>query len=141
MTYRYYFAPIALAGVFIGLCAGAFAQTAPSNAPAPSISETARPHHHGHGHNRMRAALAALDLSPDQKAKIAAMVRADRTAFRASLAPQTKPTRDERHAYDRKLRTDVESILTADQKTRFEAALAHHRHRRDVGPMPQPSPN
>ena len=122
---RIYLAPLALAGVLLGTSVGAFAQAAAPIAPATSAtSGSAMNGHHRHHHRGWRAALDSLTLSPDQKTKIDATVRADRQAFRAGGSEQTP---EARRAAGAKMRADVESVLTPDQKTQFEATLKANR--------------
>lgn len=144
MLDRSYLAPIALVGAILGVGAGAFAQTVSAPAPAPAITHSTMPHaRRHHGHNRMHAALETLGLTDDQKTKIAAIVRTDRESFHTGRTAQPPPTADERHAYQQKLRADVETVLTADQKAKFDIALTRHgdrRHPSGMMPIPQASP-
>ncbi len=143
MLDRSYLAPIALVGAILGVGAGAVAQTTAAPTSAPAVTDSTMPHaRHHHGHDRMRAALATLGLSADQKTKIAAIIRTDREAFRAGRSAQSPPSADERRTYREKMRADVEALLTADQKARLESALSRHGHAHPTGmmPMPQASP-
>ncbi len=94
----------------------AFAQVAPSS-PAPASAEASpapeiAPHHRRP--NRMVAALEALDLSDDQKAKIKDIM----TAYRSSRDSATPETR-------KQMRDQVEGVLTPPQREQFESRMKH----------------
>lgn len=114
----------ALAAAMLAASVAASAQSAAPSAPsAPAGAH----HHHHHG---WRAALAQLALTTDQKTRIDALVRADRSALETSADAGTPAGRA---AYRAKLRSDIETVLTPDQKTQFEASMTHHHARPDAG--------
>lgn len=113
-----------LAGSVIAGSAAAFAQTAPA---APAAAEaTAAPAMGANHHrkNKMMSALRELNLSDDQKAKIKGFMTSYRDA-RSSATPETREA----------LRGQIEGVLTADQRTQFEARMRPH-----VEPAATPSP-
>jgi len=82
----------------------ASAQTAPV-APVPGV-------HARHGHHGYMHALRALNLTTDQKSQIAAF-RKDTKAANLNADPATKK------ANGQKLRSEVEGVLTPDQRTQL----------------------
>lgn len=126
MFHRTYLGPIALAGALLGTSVAAFAQGQAPAPVAPAASATTGPAMNGHHHRRggWRAALEGLTLTADQKTKIDSIMRADQEAYRAGGNDQSPEARMAARA---KMRTDVENVLTPDQKTQFEATLKYHR--------------
>jgi Spy/CpxP family protein refolding chaperone len=110
---------IALVALTLAVPAAAFAQTAPApqDAPpaaagAPGSSAPAARRHHG----RYLAAVRALALSPEQQQQIRGFVR-DTRAANQGADPATK------HANTRKMRSEIEAVLTPDQRTQLHAAM------------------
>jgi Spy/CpxP family protein refolding chaperone len=110
----------------LGAGAAAVAQTYPlptappgANAPAAGPGDAQRP-----AHPRFRAVLQQLDLSAAQRAQIRSMI----VAFRTSRGGPNPMTR-------RQLLTQIDGVLTPQQRTRFDAAM---RPRRPAVPMAAP---
>ena len=138
MFARSYLAPIALVGAVLGGTVAAIAQSSPTTtvAPAPVASPYAMPGRH---HGGWRAALATLNLTPDQSAKINSLMQTDRASMTAAQTAGTPPDPQARRAMHAKMMADIESVLTPDQKTQFEASMHHHRTP-GMAPAPQASP-
>lgn len=101
----------------------AFAQTAP--APAAPLSSPApgmHRHHHGHRGGYMRV-LQTLGLSAAQKQQI-------QTAMQQSRQSNQNADPATRKANRAQLRSRIDAILTPDQRTRLQAALAQQRAQR-----------
>jgi Spy/CpxP family protein refolding chaperone len=92
-------------------------QDAPPGAGAPA-APGATPHRHHH--NRYMSALHSLALSPDQQQQIRGFMR-DTRAANQGADPQTK------HANVKKMRSEIDGILTPDQRTQLRAALVQQR--------------
>ncbi len=112
MNHRTHLTALALIGTLLGAGCAAGAQSA-SNGTGPDNAAPAAPAAHGRMHGGLLGrAMAGLDLTDDQKARI----KDARMKFRASRQTSTPETREQYMA-------DVESSMTADQKTRFESNL------------------
>ena len=107
MSIRLFLTPFALAGALLGASVAAFAQAeAP---PAPAGAPQAGMHR---PHGKMRAALATLNLSSDQRAQIKGFMK----SFRDSRQTATPETR-------KQLIGQIEGVLTPDQQSAFETQL------------------
>jgi len=120
-----------LLALALALPVAASAQTSPQAPPAPPAAGApdapgAMPHHHHQ--NRYMTALRTLALSSDQKQQIRGFIRDTRTANQGA-DPQTK------HANVKKLRGEIDGILTPDQRTQLHAALMQQR----TNPPAQPA--
>lgn len=93
----------------------AFAQIAPAPAPAASGAPHAR--HHGSPFIR---ALRGLDLSDAQKSQI-------RTLMQNARSANQNADQATKRANAAKLRTDIENVLTPDQRTKLQQSLANQR--------------
>lgn len=115
------FLAAAALAVACALPAVAFAQTAP--APAPLTSPMPGKHgHHGHRGGYMRV-LNTLGLSAAQKQQIQTAMQQSRQANQNADPATRKANRE-------KLRAQIDGILTPDQRTRLQAALAQQRAQR-----------
>jgi Spy/CpxP family protein refolding chaperone len=110
---------LAMFCALLGAGAAAGAQTyplptaPPANAgPADGASGAAQ----HPARRRFRAALQALGLSPAQRTQIRSMI----VAFRASRGSATPMTR-------RQLLTQIDGVLTPQQRSQFDAAMHPHR--------------
>jgi Spy/CpxP family protein refolding chaperone len=129
-----YLAAAALA-VACALPAAAFAQTAPAPAPLTSPMPGMQRHHGHHGHRGgyMRV-LNTLGLSDAQKQQIKTAMQQSRQANQNADPATRKANRE-------KLRAQIDAILTPDQRTRLQAALAQQRaQRRTMQGAPAPAP-
>jgi len=127
MNARPYLSLIAFASALLGGTVAAGAQSAPypmPTAPAADGSQAQPSATHARHPNRMRAALRQLNLSPDQRSQIAAMMK----SFRASRRSATPMTR-------KQLLANIASVLTPDQRAKMQT-LMHHRRR-----QPDPAPS
>jgi Spy/CpxP family protein refolding chaperone len=102
----------------------AAAQSAPAAPPAPPAAAPVNPappapahHHHAH---RLMAALQQLNLTDDQKQRIAAEFKAMRSA-NVNADPAT------RKANAKQLRSQIRAILTPDQQAQLKANLKAQR--------------
>ncbi|HYZ16930.1 MAG TPA: hypothetical protein VE591_11035 [Candidatus Acidoferrum sp.] len=115
----------------------ALAQQAPQpGAPAPAGS--AAPSHHGRGHHSayMRA-LRSLNLSDAQKQQIKAAYQQTRQANQ-NADPATRKANGE------KLRSQIDAILTPDQRTQLQTKLQQERsepHQPGMAASPVPNPS
>jgi Spy/CpxP family protein refolding chaperone len=118
-------------GALLGAGAAAGAQTyplptAPSGANAgPAAAAPGGPQHPAR--RRFRAVLRQLGLSPAQRSQIRSMI----VAFRASRGTATPMTR-------RQLLTQIEGVLTPQQRSQFDAAM-HPRRSAMPAAAPQSS--
>ena len=120
---RTLFVGAALLGFALPLAANA--QTAPdSTTAAPAAGE----HHHHRGGGLMKAALAGITLSDDQKAQLKKL----RDDFRAAHANGVRPDRDAM----KQLREQMLGVLTPDQRTQYDANVKAYR---DAHPRPAPT--
>ena len=103
-----------LAGSLIAGSA-AFAQTAPASPAAADAPAAPAMNAHPHHKNKMMSALRELNLSDDQKTKIKGFM----TSYRSSRSSANPETREA-------LRGQIEGVLTADQRTQFEAEMKPH---------------
>jgi Spy/CpxP family protein refolding chaperone len=98
------------AALILGLAPlAASAQSAP---PAPA----AQPHHHG----GWMHALHSVNLTADQRAQIKSLAKQTR-ADNQNADPATK------RANIQKLRAQIDGLLTPDQRSQFQAAIAAQR--------------
>jgi len=120
---------------------GASAQTAPapvpSAAPAAPAEPAASAEHSRRHHESLWHALRAVNLTAAQKQQVATF----RDEQRQANANADRATRQANNA---KMRAQIMSILTADQKAQLTAEL--HRARRrahpdNAAPMASPSPS
>jgi Spy/CpxP family protein refolding chaperone len=130
---------IAAFAALLALPVAALAQQAPATPPtAPMQPGAETPGHHRHGghHNGFRAALAKLDLSPQQKTQIQQALTQSREANRNADPATRKANRDKLHA-------QIEAILTPAQRTQLQAGLAQERarHHREGGAWSSPGPS
>jgi Spy/CpxP family protein refolding chaperone len=117
------FLAAAALAVACALPAVAFAQTAPAPAaPLASPAPGTHRHHHGHRGGYMRV-LNTLGLSDGQKQQIQSVVQQSRQANQTADPATRKANRA-------KLRAQIDAILTPDQRTRLQAALAQQRAQR-----------
>ncbi len=113
-----------LLALALALPVAASAQTTdPQAAPAPPaagapVAPGAMQHHHHR--NRYMAALHTLALSPGQKQQIRGFMRDTRAANQGADAPT-------KHANAKKLRSDIDGILTPDQRAQLHGALMQQR--------------
>jgi Spy/CpxP family protein refolding chaperone len=121
------FLAAAALAVACALPAVAFAQTAPAplGSPAPGMHR-----HHGHGGGYMRA-MRTLGLSAAQNQQIQAAMQQSRQANQNADPATRKANRAKLHA-------QIEGILTPDQRTRLQAALAQQRQQRRTMGAPAP---
>ena len=129
----------------LALATSAANTMAQTPAPSPAQSgECPGGKHHKHDGN---GPLAALNLTPDQKAKID-VLRADLHSktetirSNAALTPEQK--KEQIKALREANRTQVEAILTPDQLAQLQKAKAehkeHHKHGGDAAPQASPTP-
>ena len=129
------FLSAAALAVALAVPAGAFAQT--TAAPASPAPAAAPGGHHHHG-SRLKAALATLGLSDQQKSQIDqifAQAKQTREADR-NADPATK------RADAQKIRAQIDAVLTPAQRTQLQSTLRAERHVNPGGPMvPAASPS
>ncbi|MBD5603774.1 MAG: hypothetical protein IAI48_01570 [Candidatus Eremiobacteraeota bacterium] len=123
MSIRLFLTPFALAGALLGASVAAFAQAEAPPAPAPAAAGAPQAGMH-RPHAKMRAALATLNLSSDQRAQIEGFMK----SFHDSRRTATPETR-------KQLIGQIEGVLTPDQQTAFETAL--HAPAPAAQPQPQ----
>jgi Spy/CpxP family protein refolding chaperone len=108
------------------VAAGAQTYPLPTAPPGANAAPAAAPGAAQHpARRRFRAVLRQLGLSPAQRTQIRSMI----VSFRASRGTASPMTR-------RQLLTQIEGVLTPEQRSQFDAAM--HPHRRAV-PAPQNS--
>ncbi len=117
----------------------ASAQTAPvpgpdAAAPAPGAAAPMQRHHH-HRHGGLARAMRGLNLSPDQKTKIAAILKSARDARRTA---GTAPDPQTRKANMLALRQQIDGVLTDTQRAQLSANLKANRHMHQDGQSPRP---
>ena len=112
--------------------AAVFAQQAPA-VPMASPGPGMHRHHHGNGYMR---ALRSLNLSDAQKQQIKSAVQQTRQANQ-NADPATHK------ANAAKLRSQIDGILTADQRAQLQATMQQQRQMRErtqgAGPVPAPT--
>ncbi len=108
----------ALVALLAALPLAALAQAAPpAPAPAPAPTAGAPVQHHRW---RYMQAVRALTLSPDQKQQIMGFVRDTKAANQGA----DRPTR---HANVKKLRGEIDGVLTPDQRSQVQTQLEQPR--------------
>lgn len=127
MSSTRFLAAVAIAATLV-LPVAASAQTAPASAPAAVPVTGASPlpgarHHHRHG-GGFRRALHALSLSPAQQQQIDAVFAQNRGANANVTDAAT------RKANRRKVRAQIEAILTPAQRTQLQAELQKNKQHR-----------
>jgi len=133
---------LTVAAIVVATGSTAFAQAAPSIAtPSASPSSpaavqaspvaddaTAAPSPRPVMHGRLRAALASLDLTPDQQTKIRSIMQRAH-ASRMTATPMTHEAEV----------AAIEAVLTPDQRTSFEAAMQPARRTHPAFRRTEPS--
>jgi protein CpxP len=130
--------PTAMALVLSGGLA--FAQTA-APAPDPQQAPAARPHHMHNPHKEAKRLSQALNLTPDQTAKLEPIL-ADRDQKEAALMSNTsldpKDMHKQRRAIERGMDDQLATVLTPDQLTQMKSM--HHGHHGQPGTQPLAPP-
>ena len=111
----------------ITLPLAAAAQTAPAP-PPPGAAPPAQPPAAApaHPHPRFMAAIRSLGLTADQMQQIRGFARERKAANDGADAPT-------RHANAKKFRSEVDGVLTSDQRAQLRAAIVQQR----TAPAPQ----
>ena len=104
----------------------AAAQTAPAPPPAAAPPAPPAPAAPVHPHPHFMAAIRSLGLSADQMQQIRGFASERKTANDGADAPT-------RHANAKKFRSEVDGVLTPDQRTQLRAAMVQQR----TAPAPQ----
>jgi Spy/CpxP family protein refolding chaperone len=131
MSARPYLALVALAGALFGATVAARAENGPYPLPTAPAADGAQPQVGAPAHprrNRLRAALAQLNLSAAQRSQIRSMIRSFRVA-RQSATPMTR----------RQLVSNIEGVLTPDQRTQFQTFMRHRRGNPNAQPAAAPT--
>jgi Spy/CpxP family protein refolding chaperone len=128
------FAPVL---AFIALLAGplaAGAQTPPPPGPAGSPAPMTGHYHRHHRHDSLAKALRSVNLTPAQQQQIATF----RDQTKKANANADEPTRKANAA---KLRDEIMSVLTPDQKAQVTAQMQAAKHAPDAASQPSPAPS
>jgi|GEM_PF-3196303 len=131
----------------LALATSAANTMAQTPAPAPSPAESGKCHGKIHRNRGGNGLFASLNLTPDQKAKIAVLrtdlrSKIETVRSNAALAPDQK--KEQIKALREAHRTQVEAILTPDQLAQLKKVIAerkeHHEHGGEAAPQATPTP-
>ena len=125
-----------------------FAQTpdAPPPPPPPAQDGMGRGPGGGMGHGPMEMMSKELNLTEDQKPKVAAIMeerRKQMNALRADTSMTMQEKRPKMMAIMKDSNDRVKALLTDEQSQKFDEIMAHMRQRRGPGgdgPPPPPPP-